>query len=77
MTISKKEALVNAGKALYGERWQTDLARDLGFSDARRIRQWMSDDRPIPDTITKDLNDLLTKKMNVINKAIKETNNVE
>jgi hypothetical protein len=77
MTISKKQALVNAGKALYGKRWQTDLARDLGFSDARRIRQWMSDDRPIPNTITKDLNDLLTKKMNVIDKAIKEIKNAQ
>ncbi len=51
--------LAGAGQALYGDRWQTDLARDLGFSDGRRIRQWLSGDRPIPVGIWADLAGLL------------------
>jgi predicted transcriptional regulator len=29
------------GRALYGDRWQSDIARDLGVSD-RTIRRWVS-----------------------------------
>jgi hypothetical protein len=59
MPKSKKELLIMAGNALYGERWQTDLARDLGLSDGRRIRQWLSGDRSIPEGVTGDLVKLL------------------
>lgn len=47
--------LTVAGQALYGDRWQTDLARDLGLSDGRRIRQWLSGDRPIPIGVWDDV----------------------
>lgn len=43
---ARKEILIQCGRALYGERWQTDLARDLGLSDGRRIRQWLSGGHP-------------------------------
>lgn len=59
MEDSKRKILISAGKALYGERWQTDLAIALGYADARRIRQWLSGDRPIPETIYADLSGLL------------------
>jgi len=48
-----------AGKSLFGERWQTDLARELGLSDGRRIRQWMAGDRPIPAGVWADIAGLL------------------
>lgn len=54
--------LTRAGQALYGERWQTDLARDLGLSDARRIRQWLSGDRPIPAGIWNELSALMKSR---------------
>jgi len=64
--VDKKEILIESGKVLYGERWQTDLARDLGLSDARRIRQWLADERPIPDGIVMDLQRLLmTRHLNL------------
>lgn len=55
-----KEKLAQAGQALYGERWQTDLANALDI-DNRRVRQWLSDERPIPDWLTGELIILLEK----------------
>lgn len=70
-----KQALINVGLALYGERWQTDLARDLGLSDGRRIRQWLSGDRPIPEGIWDDLGKLLADRKNVINEVLNAIHN--
>lgn len=47
--------LEKVGQALYGPRWQTDIARDLGLSDSRRARQWMAGERPIPPGVWADL----------------------
>ena len=60
--VDKKEILIETGKVLYGDRWQTDLARDLGLSDARRIRQWLADERPIPDGVVRDLQNILINR---------------
>lgn len=43
-----KQLLIQTGLALYGERWQSPLARDLGV-DSRRVRAWRNDERPLPD----------------------------
>lgn len=51
--------LAAAGVALYGDRWQTDLARGLGLSDGRRIRQWLAGERPIPPGAWSDIAGLL------------------
>lgn len=58
--------LIKAGQALYGERWQTDLARDLGLSDARRIRQWLSNERKIPPSIWGDIAGLLRHRQIIV-----------
>lgn len=42
------------GEALYGERWQSDIARDLNV-DSRRVRQWLASERPIPAGIWVEL----------------------
>jgi hypothetical protein len=39
--------LAAAGAALYGPRWQSELARSLGVSD-RTMRRWLSGENPIP-----------------------------
>lgn len=54
--------LAQAGQALYGERWQSDLARDLGLSDPRRIRQFMAGERKIPPGIWADVARLLRQR---------------
>ncbi|MEG9883839.1 MAG: hypothetical protein V6Z86_04310 [Hyphomicrobiales bacterium] len=57
--------LTAIGQALYGPRWQTDLARNLGF-DSSRIRQWLAGARPIPKTIWAELaGHLAMRKMTI------------
>lgn len=48
------EQLRIIGEALYGERWQSDIARDLDV-DSRRVRQWLAGERPIPAGIWVEL----------------------
>ncbi len=68
--VDKIEALITAGQALYGDRWQTDLARDLDLSDARRIRQWLTKSRPIPQSILNDLAGLLRERQSLISDTL-------
>lgn len=46
--------LEQAGVALYGPRWQTDLARALGVAD-RTMRRWANGVNPIPAGIAEEL----------------------
>lgn len=69
--LSEHELLALVGNALYGERWQTDLARDLRLSDSRRIRQWLSLDRTIPEGVWDDLAKILADRKLVIDEALK------
>ena len=43
---NRRGLLISAGQLLFGERWQTELARALGLTDGRRIsvlQGWRSD----------------------------------
>ncbi len=66
MTI---EELEQAGRLLYGDQWQSNLARDLGI-DSRRIRQWLTGDRPISDWLEGDVIKLLTQNQEGISKYL-------
>jgi DNA-binding transcriptional regulator YdaS (Cro superfamily) len=46
--------LVEAGEALYGPRWQSQLARDLGVAD-RTIRRWAAGTHQVPAGVYLDL----------------------
>lgn len=46
--------LRDTGEALYGPRWQTDLAQVLGISD-RTIRRWVSGADDVPSGAYLDL----------------------
>lgn len=48
------ELLIECGRALYGQQWQSPLARDLGVSD-RTIRRWVAGQFPVPDGVAADL----------------------
>lgn len=54
--------LRKCGEALFGERWQTDLAEALQLSDARRIRSWLSGERSIPPTVWADIAGLMRQR---------------
>ncbi|OOF85184.1 hypothetical protein BKG88_08620 [Rodentibacter ratti] len=60
------------GEALYGNQWQTNLARDLNLSDARRIRQWMAGERKIPIGVWSDIVELLKSKQKRIEDILSE-----
>lgn len=46
--------LVESGEALYGPRWQCELARELGVSD-RTMRRWVADTSAVPAGLYTDL----------------------
>ena len=37
--MAAQDLIAETGRALYGERWQTDMARDLDVAD-RTVRRW-------------------------------------
>lgn len=53
------QQLESVGNALYGRSWQSDMARDLGMADARRIRYWAKGERDIPPGIWRDLSKIM------------------
>jgi hypothetical protein len=57
--------LADTGHALYGERWQSGLAADLGIAD-RSLRRWLNGEAPIPDNIWHEVRTLLIKRMDEI-----------
>lgn len=48
------ELLHSIGNALYGPRWQSELARDLGVSD-RTVRRWSAGEHQVPDGVWDEL----------------------
>ena len=46
--------LVECGEALYGSRWQSELARDLQVSD-RTMRRWVAGTTDVPAGLYLDL----------------------
>lgn len=70
ITGDARERLQRAGESLYGERWQTDIARALGFSDGRRIRQWMAGERTIPVGVWSDIGELLRGRIKTISSLL-------
>lgn len=46
--------LKRCGEALYGPRWQSEVARDLEVSD-RTVRRWMDGSSDVPDGVYLEL----------------------
>lgn len=57
------EHLERAGRLLYGDRWQTDLSRDIGVAD-RTVRSWIARERGIPAGVWADIAALLRQRSN-------------
>ena len=61
MGAQDRHILLLAGKALYGERWQSPLARDLGTTD-RTLRYWYAGSHPGPSDLADRLAELLRQR---------------
>jgi len=55
------DLLRESGEALYGARWQSDLARDLGVSD-RTVRRWAAGSFAVPAGVRTTIRDLLHER---------------
>lgn len=54
---SEMSLLHEAGEALYGPRWQSDLARDLGCN-LRTVQRWAADPERVPPGVYTELREL-------------------
>lgn len=59
----------DAGAALYGSRWQSEMARDLGVSD-RTMRRWTAVDVPVPAGVRAELLRLCVERAAVLDGLI-------
>lgn len=75
MVFGPKE-LRKSGEALFGPRWQTDIARALDVN-SRRVRQWIKGERPLPGTIDKEIKKLLEDRKLKIENVLNTIKNFE
>lgn len=61
VTGDVRDRLRRCGEALYGDRWQSDLARALGVGD-RRVREWVAGERRMPPGAWADIAALLRQR---------------
>jgi hypothetical protein len=57
--------LSKIGEALYGPRWQTYLAQDLGITD-RQMRRWVSGETPTPGDLHERLKTLVRARIKIL-----------
>lgn len=61
--------LEKAGKLLFGEQWQSNLADKLGI-DSRRVRHWIAGTRSIPHFVNVEVTKLLEENQIEINQFL-------
>lgn len=69
------DRLARAGKTMFGDRWQSDLARAIDVGD-RRVRQWISGDRGIPAGVWADIATLLSERSSAASRLLAEIESV-
>jgi hypothetical protein len=67
--------LRDAGEALYGPRWQTELARDLHASE-HLVRHWVSGADDVPRKIELALLRLCMERANAVNGILRRLKHV-
>ena len=58
-----------AGEALYGPRWQCELAREIDVAD-RTVRRWLDGTHAIPPGVALDLVQLLHERQHAIDDVL-------
>ena len=71
MRTLTKEDLVKYGMALFGNQFQTDLAKALDVND-RTMRRWLSGESPVPEKVGNDLGVLVKVKFELLGELTKE-----
>lgn len=56
--MTDSDLLRRIGEALYGSRWQSELARAIAVSD-RELRRWLAGTVPMPGGVWTDLESLV------------------
>lgn len=59
------DLLVKTGEALFGSRWQSELARKIDVSD-RTVRRWVAGADDLPPGVAMDLLRLVTDKLGAL-----------
>lgn len=59
--------IAQVGKAMFGERWQTDISRLLGVSD-RTVRRWAAGDA-VPEGIWRELDQAMKARFKTFIRA--------
>lgn len=59
--MQPNEILIKTGETLYGERWQTQIAKDLGLSD-RHLRRMVAGTAEFKPTMAFDLHRILLER---------------
>lgn len=62
------DMLRKTGEALYGSRWQSELARDLGMSD-RHMRRLASGEAELTPSMAMDLWRIATERADVLDEV--------
>lgn len=65
--------LAQFGNAIFGEQWQSAMARTLGLSDSSRVREWLSGKRRIPVSVWAELGALLRKRQKTVEEVLRLT----
>lgn len=65
MSTKEKDVLCAAGLALYGDSWQSAMARALGVSD-RTVRRWMSGQSAMPVGCWPQIEQLLDQRFETL-----------
>jgi hypothetical protein len=68
--LVSRHLLKRTGEALYGPRWQSDLARDLNVTD-RTVRRWVEETSNAPDKVYVDLLRLCEGRLLGLDRLIK------
>ncbi len=61
----RPEELSDAGRALYGDHWQSPLARDLHVTD-RTVRRWVAGESTIPAEAERGIRSALEQRLETI-----------
>jgi DNA-binding transcriptional regulator YdaS (Cro superfamily) len=69
--MNEAQLFQKVGEALYGSRWQTDMAAALGVSD-RTVRRWAGGKFPLPSTIWAEIARILNAARHGINEIVPE-----